>query len=411
MEFLLLSYKKIIRDLTFVFFATTLGLTLLYFYGENNFQMLDCKVPKVLGGVKKPLQLTHLYPENESKMPIEPVDFSKELVLLTSPQKPGEEGKERLYITHVRGWMKEEIFLDQWFYLKKTAKAYFSSKEKTPLGFKVVENEKGLFIQQKIECEELSQNYQPKIAKGFYPEIKPFEEKDMPPLFSELFKSSYIGKDLLKKGANYQLLIGDVPYFVQKGDLFAFIDGNWIKLEFNKESSHPLFRIGETDENKLFVEGWDSEGNYYSKSFQAAKSKEPGKKAKNWISQIKKRTKTKVSMSILGQRMILKKGDWLVEKSKRWSALRTDLQKEKFLKQKGESEVFVFEKIEENKGDKKLMGFLYNTTRTQKVSMTFSFKNTTNSVTPAPPLRKSRFIPRDKDGIPRDQGYNRRGEG
>lgn len=391
MVFFLLTYKKIVRDFFYSSCAIVLGLALLCFYFEARSQLIDYKVPKVNFSKRDPLALAFLYPEKETKLVVEPVDFSKKLVLFFSPQKPGSKGQECLYIGGIREEKREKVFLDSWFNLKTTSSGYCLSQEKTPLAFRVIKKGKRFYIEQDIECKNLSGSCLPEFTKGFFPVTKPYEEKTIPAPFVELFKSSYIGKDLLRVGDNFHLLVNDESIFMKKGDLFAFIDQRWTKSEIVEKNDQPLFRIKEVNSAQLILEGWDLNGKYYTRALRVKKIRPPQKKPANWISQIRKRTKNKVSANVNGKRMFLKKGDWLVEKNKKWSALRTDLQKEKFLMLKGESDVFVFENIDEKKGDKKLVGFLYNASRTQKQLMTISFKNKQSTIvsTPVPEKKTS----------------------
>lgn len=391
----LFSYERFRRDLLLILCFLVGGFLFIYFFVETSIEVYLPKQVKMKTLEEKTLVLDRLFPAKERQISLSPVDFSKELCILTSPQRPDSIDKNRLFLAHKTGWMREEVFLDNWIYLKEQPQGYFLSKEKTPLAFRVVENRGKLFVEQDLKFEIDSEKFQISSVKGFYPEVKPLEEKNLPDYFSLLFISPFIGKDILKKGDFYLMELDNIPIFIKQNDLFVFQDGKWQKSKGNDTKGLPIFRVGDISDSRIFIEGWDGEGRYFYKILFTQRAKEPLKKSINWISQVKKRTNTKVSMSLLGKRMILKKGDWLVEKNKKWIALRTDSQKENFLKQKLESEVFVFEDIEENKGDKKLIGFLYNPTRTKALKMEIPFGSKTTIPVPKIPTpeQKSMYTP------------------
>jgi len=400
MVYAFFSYERFRRDLLLILCFLVLGLLFIHFFIETSIEVYLPKEVKVKALEEKTLVLDRLFPTKERLVSLSPVDFSKELYILTSPQRPNSIDKNRLFLAHKTGWMREEVFLDKWIYLKEKPQGYFLSEEKTPLAFRVIENRGKLFIEQNLKFEIDSEKFLMSSVKGFYPEIKPLEEKNPPDYFNLLFISNFIGKDILKKGDFYLMELNNNPIFIKQNDLFVFQDGKWQKSEGNDTKDLPIFRVGDISGSRIFIEGWDGDGRYFYKNLFAKRAKEPLKKSASWISQVKKRTNTKVSMTLSGKRMILKKGDWLIEKNKKWIALRTDSQKENFLKQKLESEVFVFEDIEENKGDKKFIGFLYNPTRTKALKMAIPFGNKTTIPVPKIPALKqeSMYTPLKRRG-------------
>lgn len=381
----------------------------MIFIGFLLFEFLvDPKIQFLLTNPKIPLKTQFLqrqklafstfFPEEKVKTAVIPCDLSKEIEVLACPSRPGSEGVEKLFIFLKSSQSKQEIDLETWVYLDSQKNGFCFSFSETPLSLRLVKKSGAIFVEINLQAEALEEKgLILEAPEGFFVEKKPLLENGIKPPFESLFQGRFLGKDLLCKDGVYRLETESGSLFIKKGDLLVFEKTKWRRVDsFTDAKDDPLACIKKLSNMGLTIDAWDKDGKYFSKILTLQKEQEPSNRPTNWISEVRKRTKTKVSITISGKKILLRKGDWLVEKKGRWLVLRLDSQKENHLKQKTESEIFVFEDILEDKGDKKMVGFLYNPTRTKSKRMEFPFagsktKKTTNN-------QKNMYIPFTRKG-------------
>lgn len=322
--------------------------------------------------------LDRSFPYTEEKKTLVVCDLSNQIKLQVNPNRPDSSDKQICYMILSGSNAKEKIEFNQPIYLEAKDKSFKFSKNKTPLALIISEKNNSFYSNIKIQSEELEkEGYKIADLKGFKPAVEYYSEKKLIEPFKTLFNGLFNGVDLLSKDKLYQFQVDYNPLYFQRGDIFVFEKNKWQKVDSlaNKENL-PIFRVKQVDRSKLQLEGWSKDGKYFSSSFSPPKASSRRNKTTINIQEIRKRTSEKVSAKVSGKRMIIKVGDWLINKNGNWSILKTDFQKENFLKHKSDSEVFVFERIVENKGNRKIIALLYNPSRTSEQRLEFSFANT-----------------------------------
>jgi len=164
--------------------------------------------------------------------------------------------------------------------------------------------------------------------------------------------------------------------FLEEKDILIFKDGKW-KIAFLNENTlnYPIARIKNIDAKAIEIEAWDISGNNKYSFFIFSNSKTPFlTKSDQFITQIKKRTNTHISCMLDKQRLVLKEKDMLIKKDNRWKLLKRDV----ILDDIKNEELFYFDKIEDRNSKRFLIGYLFNSMRTnyQKIEVPItSFAN------------------------------------
>lgn len=163
---------------------------------------------------------------------------------------------------------------------------------------------------------------------------------------------------------------------VQEKDVLIFKEGKWVLINSLENTlDYPIARIKSINANTIEIEAWDISGeNKYFFSILPCPKAAFVIKGDQLITSLKKRTKTHVSCMFDKQRMVLKENDLLIKKDNRWKLLKRDV----VLDDIKNEELFYFEKIEDRNSKKILIGYLFNSMRTnfQKIEVPIiSFAN------------------------------------
>ena len=161
--------------------------------------------------------------------------------------------------------------------------------------------------------------------------------------------------------------IGSPPYFLgaKLGEWMVWEEGRWKLSESAKDrSNRPIARIVSNGRRNLTVEGWDSEGHirllipfFSGTPFKA--------RPEDLFSAVRIRSEKQISCMLEKQCLVLKPGDWVLKVGNRWKILRKKQERESFLNQEMEGELFVFEQIVQKLGQKVIQGRLFNAGRSQ----------------------------------------------
>lgn len=331
----------------------------------KNLSLLPLKIDLALPAIKEQLEVYSIEPRFDFS--IKKIKFDLKFKNLNKIKKINEEDK--LYL------------------ILKTDGTYDFSDEKTSIYIKLKQvDNKNVKVFLEADLSDLNINeIKENISDSFIHPINDLslnsnlEDKYE---FKVLMSSKWWGIDLLlniqnkNKDQKERLEIdGDILELDDK-DTLIFKDGKWsLKTSTDNSSNYPIGRIININSQTIEFEAWDISGeNKYRFSISPNPKVPFSAKLDQLISSVKKRTNTHVSLMIDKQRLILKERDMLIKKDNRWKLLKKDA----FLNEIKNEEIFYFEKIEERNSKKILIGYFFNSMRTdfQKVEIPIiSFAN------------------------------------
>lgn len=172
----------------------------------------------------------------------------------------------------------------------------------------------------------------------------------------------------------------------KEGEFFAWQEGAWKKTTSFQEGI--LARI--SSESPLYIEVWDKEAYY---RFPLSPRNAPPWKVQpeELFSSIRARSSHQISCLLEKQWLLLKTGDWAVRGDQKWRPLRTQEEKNLYLRGEIVGELFVFDTIEERGGVKFLIGKFCNLAKTELFAVEFPFpKKTAETKAGTGPIKKKK---------------------
>lgn len=195
--------------------------------------------------------------------------------------------------------------------------------------------------------------------------------------FKTLMTSKWLGVDCLKNiqdidqstSQKERLEIDGEIIYIQEKDVLLFKDGKWCLKNANENTLlYPIARVKSINSKAVEIDAWDVQGNNkYTFSINPISKAQFVVKVDGLITAVKPRTNTHLSCIFDKQRLILKSKDLLIKKDNRWKLLKKDV----VLDDIKTEELFYFDKIEVRGSKKFLIGYLFNTLRTnfQKIEV------------------------------------------
>jgi hypothetical protein len=141
--------------------------------------------------------------------------------------------------------------------------------------------------------------------------------------FGEDFRSSYLQTSSGEKKKEHRLEIDSLPLFISEGDLLFFQNQRWACAAPNQPTqTDPIAYIASVKDLQMDLESFDEMGNrekiVLNKQLPSAFKTNP----EEWISSIRERSQSSISLGLEKQHFLLHKGGWLFRKDGRWRAVR-----------------------------------------------------------------------------------------
>lgn len=319
--------------------------------------------------IKKDLKFFHspFYLKQSPKEPSFPALDSIKLFLY----QPRPDLFESNLIEVVLGENKRVVSLNEKVFLKFDPEKSLYTFSENDMGFSISVDEKGsLYLNasyisinnKKIDREEILDIG---FSKG---EEAKFEDRSIVEgleagkfLAPDLFLKKY-GKDKKSIADKYRLLIGKDTLYISNLDFLIKKDGKWRVIEDLKDAENFILARAVVDEGgspkSLKIDIWPKEG-IKKRSITLFEKRGEGV-FKDFISEIRLRTKREVSCLLEKRRVVLREKDILFKKDGRWKIER--LSKEK----KDGSELFVFDGVRDSKF---FVGYIFDKDRTRAIEV------------------------------------------
>lgn len=197
--------------------------------------------------------------------------------------------------------------------------------------------------------------------------------------FRFLSEARWWGRDQFREqyataGFAERLEIGTEVLEIHEGDWLVWKDRGWQKSS-TAEKDHLVAHIQSNTAKSLIFEGWDLEG-YIRISISPAVAAPFKMRGEDLFSCIRIRSEKQISCTLEKQCMVLKTGDWVLKSGGRWKILRKASARAAYLNGKMFGELFVFEQIHSQRGQKMIRGRLFNQSRTQAVDIEMAAQST-----------------------------------
>lgn len=194
----------------------------------------------------------------------------------------------------------------------------------------------------------------------------------------------WVGEDLfLTRHGNAQTsthrLDFDVSYslFIKEGSLLIWKEGMWqVTNSIEEVQNYPLFQIQKIDEKTLHGTIYASDAPL---SCPITISKYPElqipPKAPHLFHYIGSRNLKEWLFEVAGKKVSVKEGDWWLGTDKGWQLLDTEESIDAYVERKLTGELFVIESCQRVKGEKMLMGHVFNVSRTKEWEVSIPIKH------------------------------------
>jgi len=185
----------------------------------------------------------------------------------------------------------------------------------------------------------------------------------------DLFLTQCGGEEYTDLTSKHKIELDSQVYFVKTGDYLWWDGDRW---QVGDSSSAPLVKIGDITTNGLQLHVWDPKG-FSSSTITLPLQQVPPFKQDEIMTAVRPRSPTEITCQLGKRRVIVKEGDWWVKGDGKWRPLKTTDDLEAFLYHKIQGELFIFDKIENNKGKIVLRGKSFDKMRTQSKPVAYVF--------------------------------------
>lgn len=193
----------------------------------------------------------------------------------------------------------------------------------------------------------------------------------------DMFLVQMGGEEYKELASKYKIEIDNQVYLLAIGDCLWW-DGTTWKQETKPDNEKPITRLTKVDYRESYFQIWDSQG--YMTAMIRIPFQQPTKsvlKGTDCISSVRLRLPHEMICQLGKRRVLIKEGDWWVRNKNQWHRITTTDDLERFILHKLNGELFVFEKIENEKGAVVLKGRYFDQMRIseQKFQWAFNLEN------------------------------------
>lgn len=180
----------------------------------------------------------------------------------------------------------------------------------------------------------------------------------------DVFLKEWGGSDYQDLASQYRLEINGKVIFLSVGDCLFWNGEEWQK-KTELTLGKPLAKLFAVSSDEAKFEIWDEKG-YISifHKFPLQQETKIDLKADEIISSARFRALHEITCQLGKRRVVLKEGDWWVKNDRRWKNLKTIFDLDSFIMHQFLGELFIFEKIENEKGKIIVKGLFFDRMRT-----------------------------------------------
>jgi len=295
--------------------------------------------------------------------------LARDLLLLGRNRRPDALHDAALLLGLKAAGVEKQIKSGQVVFLKREGQDAFSfSLEETDLSIQPLALEgDGVLVEVRsggVKGDFLLKNYSP----------RPIEEREYVKNLksakgwgSDIFLQQFGGTDYLEYAKKYKIEAGKEVFFASEGDLFAWNGECWTAASYESAAGLPVAKVIRTTPRSIDVEVWDETG-FQSQIVSLGLSQSPRiiYKPEELLTSVRPRSTAEFSALLGGKRrVVLKEGDWWLKTAAGWKNLKRIGDIEDFVHHKLQGELFIFEKIESDKGKTIVRGHYFDPMRTQ----------------------------------------------
>ncbi|MCH9811170.1 hypothetical protein K0U07_00230 [bacterium] len=149
---------------------------------------------------------------------------------------------------------------------------------------------------------------------------------------------------------------------IKKGDLFHFIDGNWV-ITKEPAKDAPLFVITSLSKKALKGTFWNESG-FFSKDYTIPFTRRTTNNIHTFsFDKVYRRNSDSVICTIKDRTFLLKQNDWLIKKNASWHNLKKLSELNHILDLQTATEIIIFEDIIKEKDREVFIGYIFDKTR------------------------------------------------
>jgi hypothetical protein len=211
----------------------------------------------------------------------------------------------------------------------------------------------------------------------------------------DLLFQKYGGKDFEASKSKQKIVFaGPDPYFlfVDVGDLLLWENNRWRVITSEEASPDlPIAQIKSIQNQELEIETWGQAGGT-PELIRLVQERIPPMplRMEGLPSSLRLRSSTQVTCLFGKRRMILRQGDWLLKTNAGWHVLKNLKDFDDYINHKTKGDLFVFDSIEKDGDNLKLLGSLFNGSRTQVHPISLPIEKDNKRIVPR--VKKKRVI-------------------
>jgi len=295
--------------------------------------------------------------------------LNEELLLVSQDHKPGKKSSERLLVCLKSAQQEKLLVHGERAYLEGGALFTFSDHE-TPLWIRPLVLDRSSVLMQVCNEKEMVEF----LLKKSAPTKSVLSDSFLPFKTAEywgrdLFLQRYGGEESLGEKECEQLLFKNPSYacLVREGSYLAYIDQQWRTLSLDQISEGvPVALVKSVSAQKIELEAWEGSG-FQSRlfSFEKKTGEKFFKKAEEIFTALRRRTASQFSCYMAGRKLMLKKGDWLLQTESGWHKLTDPNEIDAYAEQRTPGELLILDDVKKEKNKSSLVCTLFNKSRTQ----------------------------------------------
>lgn len=363
------SFKS--RILIYLSFLLIGGVVLVFFHINSPIEFIFKKRDLLFEEKKINLNISQsVFCSKDNNIAPQLPDFSKMFQVTTYEPRPDEGTREKCLEVTLTNNEKKIIFSGEKIYLTYDGNYKFSNDiTDFCLVFNINKSNKvNGSLKAKIGEKIIEESFELLSSEK---ELKDFKDEDAEAL--SLKQAICLGPDLFLDLTRAQSPILNRLIFpsknvcyVKNGDLLIFKDKNWFISEGEDTKKFSLARINNISQTAIDLDYWKL-GELFKRKIKIVRPSQGGAfhVGEDFITDINVRTKRQISCKIQGQRLVMTEKDMFYKKEGVWKkASHEDL-----ITVKNATEFLIFEKLDLSSPEKKFLGYVFNSDKTQVVKI------------------------------------------